>query len=425
MVHLYLPDFLWENNNRYSLASLFLITNQMVIHDQADYFNEFFSSSSSMNAFLHLWSLSLEMQFYLLVPFIFLGLQFLKNDYLKLLTVVLITVMGFIGFAMILDKFAFNFLFLRLWQFSAGFIALFSMKINSSELPNKSPAEKIEAVEEKKFKCPFNKEDLVIIALSILALCLMPNKIPLLILRPLVTLSTALIIGCQTEKLQPGKGNVSIMMIGNSYILNFVDQIEESFNMNYSEFRYISIIASYGTFSSSWKISEQALEISKKQVELYKPDVLFIVPRYMQNIKDPIQKNDGLLEEMNKNIEFYEKFVKRIYILDALPEYSENFFTMFLHYLITRPEDMELLHLNKKKADLDMKNVRKRLRNIKCTKCELFDLSHLFVENDKYLTFDREKMLAYVDNSVHLTTAGVAPCDPIFKNITKGILNKF
>ncbi|ULT90605.1 hypothetical protein L3Y34_008729 [Caenorhabditis briggsae] len=118
-------------------------------------------------------------------------------------------------------------------------------------------------------------------------------------------------------------------------------------------------------------------------------------------------------------------FVKKIYILDALPEYSENFFTLFLHYLITRPEDMELLHLNKKKADLDMKNVRKRLRMIKCTKCELFDLSHLFVENDKYLTFDRENMMSYVDNSVHLTTAGVAPCDPIFKNITKEILNKF
>ena len=40
MVHLYLGDYLWENNNRYSLASLFLVTNQLVIHDQMDYFNE-------------------------------------------------------------------------------------------------------------------------------------------------------------------------------------------------------------------------------------------------------------------------------------------------------------------------------------------------------------------------------------------------
>uniref|UniRef100_A0A1I7UJ91 Acyl_transf_3 domain-containing protein n=1 Tax=Caenorhabditis tropicalis TaxID=1561998 RepID=A0A1I7UJ91_9PELO len=40
MVHLYLGDYLWENNNRYSIASLFLVTNQLVIHDQNDYFRE-------------------------------------------------------------------------------------------------------------------------------------------------------------------------------------------------------------------------------------------------------------------------------------------------------------------------------------------------------------------------------------------------
>ncbi|CAL2045629.1 unnamed protein product [Caenorhabditis brenneri] len=561
MVHSFLPDFLWENNNRYSLASLFLITNQLVIHDQADYFNEFFSSSSSMNAFLHLWSLSLEMQFYLLVPFIFLALQFLKNDVLKLIVVILITAFGFAGFAVILDKFAFNFLFLRLWQFSAGFIALFCIKINENKLPKKNSENEIATF-------TFPEQELVIVALSILSLCILPCEINVLILRPLITSATAFIIGSKTDNIQllksetlcyigdisyvmylvhwpiisifhsaalksslfciiavfivsivlhhifekpylkmemksviplvfvlvaanaylqysirndslwkyeynaetkefiernhvsyaplydsetrrgkcmerdldvpfeknnllgycrfpPGKGNVSVMMIGNSYVLNFVDQFEEFFKLNYSEFRYISIIASYGTFVSNWKISQQAMEITKKQVELHKPDVLLIVPRYMQNIKSPILENDTLVAEMNKNIEFYEKFTKKIYILDALPEFNENFFTLFLHYLVTRPEDIELLHLNKKKADMEMKNMRKRLRMIHCKKCELFDLSHVFTENDKYLTFNRDTMMSYIDNSVHLTTAGVSLCEPILKNITKIILNKF
>uniref|UniRef100_A0A1I7UKA9 SGNH domain-containing protein n=1 Tax=Caenorhabditis tropicalis TaxID=1561998 RepID=A0A1I7UKA9_9PELO len=193
----------------------------------------------------------------------------------------------------------------------------------------------------------------------------------------------------------PGKGNVSVMIIGNSYVLNFVDQIEESFKLNYSEFRYISIIAGYGTYVSNWKISQQAIEIQKKQVELHKPDVLFIMPR----------------------------FTKRIYILDALPQFNENLFTLFLHYLVTRPQDIELLHLSKKLSDLDMKNIRKRLRMINCKKCQLFDLSHVFVEDNKYLTFNRDSMLSYIDNSVHLTTAGVALCEPILKNITKEILD--
>lgn len=39
-VHLYLGDFWWYTNRRYSLASLFLVTNQLIIHDSADYFRE-------------------------------------------------------------------------------------------------------------------------------------------------------------------------------------------------------------------------------------------------------------------------------------------------------------------------------------------------------------------------------------------------
>lgn len=561
MVHLYLPDFLWKNNNRYSLASLFLITNQLVIHDQGDYFTEFFSSSSSMNAFLHLWSLSVEMQFYLLVPFIFLGLHFLKNDYLKLTAVTLITIFGFIGFAMILDKFAFNFLFLRLWQFSAGFIPLFYIKITESRLPKKS-----ETHEETQFTIPISQHDLVISALSILALCMLPNIIPKLILRPLVTLATALIIGCQSQDLQilnsktlsyigdisyvlylvhwpvisifltstvnsylfcivlifilsvvlhhlfekqylklemkgifplvllliatnaylqysirkdsfwnykytpeqksiiernhetygplydidlrrgkciekdldvefekhqllgycrfpPGKGNTSVMMIGNSYIITFINQIEEHFHLNYSDIRYLSIIGSYGIFASSWKLSHQALELSKKQVELHKPDVLFVLPRYMQDITYPIEDNDELVKEMNSNIEFYERFTKKIYILDALPNWSENFHTLFLQNMITKPDDMELMHLSKRKADLEMKNIRRRLKMIKCKECKVFDLSHTFLENDKYLTFDRDTMLSYIDNTVHLNAAGVRPCDPVIKNLTREIID--
>ncbi|EGT39452.1 hypothetical protein CAEBREN_31621 [Caenorhabditis brenneri] len=194
MVHLCLGDFLWPNNNRYSLASLFLVTNQLIIHDQADYFNEFLAATSSINGFLHLWSLSVEMQFYLFVPIIFFGIQFLKNDYLKMVTVSLITTFGFISFAMILDKFAFNFMFLRLWQFSAGFMALFWSKIDSNR------AAKVTEHEETSSKLPFTKDDVVTVALSILALCILPKKVEVLVLRPVVTLTTALIIAAETKK---------------------------------------------------------------------------------------------------------------------------------------------------------------------------------------------------------------------------------
>lgn len=81
---------------------------------------------------------------------------------------------------------------LRLWQFSAGFVSLFWSKIRVNRLPNK-----IEENETRLFEFPFLKEDMVIILIAVIGLCFIPTKLDVLILRPLVTTATALIIGCE------------------------------------------------------------------------------------------------------------------------------------------------------------------------------------------------------------------------------------
>lgn len=133
------------------------------------------------------------MQFYLLVPFIFFGLQFLKNDLLRLIASSLTTVIGFLCFAFINQQFAFNFMFLRLWQFSAGFMALFWKKISFYEYSEKLKPAKIELI------LPIAKGDLTTVCLSTIALCILPNKIELLALRPLVTMATAFIIASDSQ----------------------------------------------------------------------------------------------------------------------------------------------------------------------------------------------------------------------------------
>uniref|UniRef100_A0A8R1E2S4 Acyl_transf_3 domain-containing protein n=2 Tax=Caenorhabditis japonica TaxID=281687 RepID=A0A8R1E2S4_CAEJA len=559
-VHLYLGDFWWGTNQRYALSSLFLVTNQLIIHDSADYFREFLADGSSMNAFIHLWSLGLEMQFYLLVPFVFYGLQFLKNDLLKLVAVTMTTLIGFICFALINSQFAFNFMFLRLWQFSAGFMALFWNKVNFYEYSEKFKPAKI------RITLPISQEDLVTVALAVISLCLLPNKIEVLILRPMVTLATAFVIASEPqdnqllknnmlsylgdisfavylvhwpliaifsgasakchifcilstfvtavllhhlfekqylkfdlkamvplifllilsnaylqnsvrthsfwnsifpEELQtivdknklflpnlwdnepvkdecvestvpndidrrsvfgfcrypPGKGNFSVMMIGNSYVMNLGEHMRAHFNYNYSDWRYISIGENYGFFGDS-STSLEALKISKNHVELYKPDVLFITSRYPPSIRTTIfdEERDKYLQQMNENIAFYEKYVKKIYILDSHPLYNLNFLNFFLHYVTQKPEDLESLHLDRQAADKEMSNAKKRFKLVKCEKCHFFDLSHVFVSGNKYLTFDRDRLLSYVDNSIHITAAGMELCEPVLESVAKEIM---
>ncbi|CAP39027.2 Protein CBG22441 [Caenorhabditis briggsae] len=564
IVRLFLGDFLWKNNDRYSLASLFLVTNQLVIRDNGDYMNQF-------------------------------------------TTCLLITVFGFAAFFRALDRFAFHFMFLRLWQFSAGFCSLFWSKIQGSRLPGSDVTSK-------------RSRAIVLISLLILSLCFFPREVFVLIARPLVTLVTAMIIACEEssaqifksetlvyigdisyvlylvhwpvisiflpnnimsyavcivaiftasmtlhhyfEKLylklgivgifklivllilanaylqytirndsfrksnlpagtrkiidqnlkqslsvwdlkarkqrcietdiktpfpkanlggycrypvgttkasircgksidqppadptklissagsavgrrspivdrlkwmpyshnfQRGNGSISVMVLGNSYVVNLVEAMRAQFHSNYSEFRYMSVFANYGIYSGDTVDSEQALAFSKEQVEVNKPDVLFVIARYIENIKGPIQHKDPIVKQINETIAFYEKFVKKLYILDAHPRYHENFLDLFLHYVVTRPESLDSLHLDKKLADEEMRSVKERFAQIKCKKCEFFDLSHVFIKGDKYLTFDKDTLLTYADNAVHLTSAGVELCEPVFRKIAKGIMNGF
>ncbi|CAO4377400.1 unnamed protein product [Caenorhabditis nigoni] len=560
MVHLYLGDYLWGNNNRYSVASLFLVTNQLVIHDQMDYFSEFFTSTFSINAFLHLWSLSVEIQFYLLVPFIFLGLQYLKNDYQRFVAVSLITLFGYIAYAMAMDKFAFNFMPLRLWQFSAGFMAVFwnRMRVNTS--PTEKEKQSIHII-----RYSNSHADIFTLSLSVLGLCLLPNQNNVLILRPLITMCTAFIIASETNNYQilsskllgyigdisyvlylvhwpiiaifqpynireyvfvtaatflssmflhhvyekkylklesktlalllltllfgnaflqysirnhkfwkktysadlqekidankaqlpfswmhdlsdhecsekkiiedpelqennlgcgtcmRGNGSISMMMLGNSYVMSLKNYIRDQFHYNCSDFHFCSIGGGNGFYVDS-PASQRAINFYQKEVELHKPDVLFLLSRHPPPMKDPIETNRLDIDLMNENIKYYEKFVKKIYILGAHPLYQHSFVDFFLQNVINRPEVPETLHLDRRAADNEMKFVRKRFSMVECEKCEIFELTSAFLYGDKYLTFDEEESISYVDNTGHLTSAGLKLCNPIFKNITKEIM---
>ncbi|EFO86474.1 hypothetical protein CRE_03558 [Caenorhabditis remanei] len=70
-----------------------------------------------------------------------------------------------------------------------------------------------------------------------------------------------------------------------------------------------------------------------------------------------------------------------------------------------------------------MRYVKKRFSLIKCKKCQFFDISHVFIENDKYLTFDRDQMLSYVDNSIHLTGPGIKMCEPVFQKVAREVMD--
>ncbi|EFO85375.1 hypothetical protein CRE_27960, partial [Caenorhabditis remanei] len=213
---------------------------------------------------------------------------------------------------------------------------------------------------------------------------------------------------CQHFLFQQGHGNFSIMMLGNSFVLNFMNPIRAHFHQNYSDFRYMSFSGGYAITSDSGE-SRSSMVVFKKHVEQFKPDVLFIIMKHSYNVLFPILENDPIVQEMEENIKIYEKFAKKIYIMDHFPTFEENFLNRFLQNVINRPDELEPLHINRREHDKVMKF--------------FFDISSMFAEDDKYLTFDRDELLAYADNTGHITAAGVKLCEPVFEKLAKKVMD--
>ncbi|PIC25280.1 hypothetical protein B9Z55_018271 [Caenorhabditis nigoni] len=103
-------------------------------------------------------------------------------------------------------------MFLRLWQFSAGFCALFWSKIRSKKLPTKEQSD-------EKCTVPLEEKEIVTVSLCILAVCLVPRQLEVLVLRPLVTFLTTVIIALEAPNVQLWKSETLAYIGDISYVL--------------------------------------------------------------------------------------------------------------------------------------------------------------------------------------------------------------
>lgn len=124
---LFIPEsWLSQNNKNTALSSLVSLSNYYLL-DTAD---GYFSERINFNPFLHLWSLSLETQFYLITPiFIYLLWHPKKMNQIFAKTVLIITtIASFVVSIMTTETsaiFAYYSIFSRFWEFSIGIFALY------------------------------------------------------------------------------------------------------------------------------------------------------------------------------------------------------------------------------------------------------------------------------------------------------------
>ncbi|CCD64794.2 Acyl_transf_3 domain-containing protein [Caenorhabditis elegans] len=222
MISLYalFPDTSIETNQDSALRALFFVSNAPK-SEQDDYFTML---SKAVDIFTHTWSLSVEVQFYCLVPFIFLFAAKLSGFKLQCAYFALIGLFSYAIFYFIPENMSFNSVFARIWQFLIGMIVY----ILSSH--SEKRAETVEDVEEcsKLIEHEENSRDkpftLHFISylpmLSVIIINVFPYSLSTDFVRPLVTLGTGVLMMISENNLI--LSNIALTYIGDiSYSIHW------------------------------------------------------------------------------------------------------------------------------------------------------------------------------------------------------------
>ncbi|PIC33391.1 hypothetical protein B9Z55_013387 [Caenorhabditis nigoni] len=173
--------------------------------ENEDYFKKL---SIALDLFTHTWSLSVEVQFYLLVPFIFLiGRLFKRSSRKRYYAAIAIS--SFIFHVSSPTSLAFNSVFARIWQFSIGMMAYFIANNRKSNAVLYNPLGTVEKEAEQLLednevgkKSEESRRYFwlknVVLVVSVMIL-LIPKEITPVGARVLITIFTALLIVLDVE----------------------------------------------------------------------------------------------------------------------------------------------------------------------------------------------------------------------------------
>ncbi|CAJ0921319.1 unnamed protein product, partial [Mesorhabditis belari] len=227
-----------------------------------------------------------------------------------------------------------------------------------------------------------------------------------------------------------GTGKYRVVVSGNSWASQQTHIVREILQNDIQTMDMFAIAASAVPFDYVKGQSEGYW----KFVEESRPQIVFILLRYVQGHLKPLQKNDKILELYLNATRRLSKFADHIFIESHQPYCPKDITTPWASFLRKYVDVLEkggdpnkMVHRDFDPEAFDNHAIHKRLAVVlkECPKCHLINVAEQFIDRKKgkIVTFDAKTQMAYVDNDCHLTPTGLNAIKKPFRETIQRALN--
>ncbi|VDL73403.1 unnamed protein product [Nippostrongylus brasiliensis] len=225
-------------------------------------------------------------------------------------------------------------------------------------------------------------------------------------------------------ELETGNGNLTTLVVGNSFACNQADMVHNAFKRLYSNF-YVFCLDTCEVLSIT---DDELCKTRVDYIDIIKdlqPNLVFILDRKIAVKKVNDTKafnNDFVFMQHLYNLVSIEQVADKVFILEPLPSCELSCGTLALDFMMKGNRPLRgigswLISKDDKYARMRHKELRKR-----CRKCELIDYLPVLKNDDGvYRGYDRETNIMYLDESNHLNKFGKQRVQPLFDRLAKRV----
>ncbi|EYC42714.1 hypothetical protein Y032_0520g2844 [Ancylostoma ceylanicum] len=217
-----------------------------------------------------------------------------------------------------------------------------------------------------------------------------------------------------------------ILVIGNSYAANQGRIIHEMCYRPDVEMKIFTIPGcDMFTYSQEFEHCVNSHDNFREVVDEYKPNILFILARYIRWLTFPKRnvtlEAEGVVKQTTARLLELSRNVKdHVFVLNAIPRPILNFPSIHANAIRGHKQMEPAMYLN---STMDMEYARERLAKSvsMCSKCSIIDYDPVFTTNGTFQVYDNRTKVILINTSWHFTPLGLNRLRPLYKSVCENI----